>query len=67
MNNPLSKYTSKFFGEYPKQFNKLLNIILIEKDIDEEKKIKKVLWKAYKFGSVYHNGQKRRSGKPYFA
>ena len=67
MNNPISKYTSKFFGEYPKQFNKLLNIILIEKDIEEEKKIKKVLWKAYKFGSFHHSGQKRRSGKPYFS
>ena len=67
MNNPVSKYTSKFFGEYPKQFNKLLNIILIEKDIEEEKKIKKLLWKAYKFGSFHHSGQKRRSGKPYFS
>ena len=67
MKTPMSKYTSKFFGEYPKQFNKLLNIILIEKDIEEEKKIKKVLWKAYKFGSFHHSGQKRRSGKPYFS
>jgi len=65
--NPMSKYTSKFFGEYPKQFSKLLNIILIEKDTEEEKKIKKVLWKAYKFGSFHHSGQKRRSGKPYFS
>ena len=67
MHNPISKYTSKFFGEYPKQFNKLLNIILIEKDIEEEKKIRKLLWKAYKFGSFHHSGQKRRSGKPYFS
>ena len=67
MKNPMAKYTSKFFGEYPKQFNKLLNIILIEKDIEEEKRIKKVLWKAYKFGSFHHSGQKRRSGKPYFS
>ena len=52
MNNPLSRYTSKFFGEYPKQFNKLLNIILIEKDIEEEKKIKKVLQKVYGRDSV---------------
>ena len=66
MKTPMSKYTSKLFGEYPKQFNKLLNIILIEKDTEEEKKIKKVLWKAYKIGSFHHRGQKRRSGKPYF-
>ena len=46
MNNPLSKYTLKIFGEYPKSFNNLLNIILIEKDIEEGKKIKKVLWES---------------------
>ena len=67
MNNPLLKYTNQFFGKYPKQFNKLLKIILIEKDIEEEKYIKEVLWKAYKFGSFHHKGQKRRSGKPYFS
>ena len=36
MNNPLSKYSSQIFGEYPKQFNKLLNIILTEKEIEQD-------------------------------
>jgi GTP diphosphokinase / guanosine-3',5'-bis(diphosphate) 3'-diphosphatase len=67
VNNPLSQYASQIFGEYPKQFNELLEIILIGKNIEEDKNIKELLWKAYEFGSFHHNGQKRRSGEPYFS
>ncbi|MFQ6613838.1 MAG: HD domain-containing protein, partial [Fidelibacterota bacterium] len=43
----------------------LYNKVTIPRNSDPEE-IKKILWKAYAFGTRAHEGQKRRSGRPYF-
>ena len=65
MENPLSKLVPQFFGEYPKSFIKLFNCITIPPEMTPDS-VKAELWKAYQFASISHEGQKRRSGEPYF-
>ena len=66
MPNPLSKLIPYVVGEFPKPFLNLYEKMVIPKDTNG-KTIKEFLWKAYEFGTVRHQGQKRRSGKPYFS
>ena len=66
MENPLVKFVPQLFGEYPKPFIKLIDNIPLSPGQDSEEQVK-TLWKAYEFGSRYHDGQKRLSGKPYFS
>ena len=65
MDNPLAKLAPQFFGDYPKPFLNLYKQVYIPPDIDQ-KELKDKLWKAFEFGSRYHDGQKRKSGEPYF-
>ncbi len=65
MQNPLAKLIPQLVGEYPKQFNELLKKVPIP-DNKDEMAIRDDLWKAYQFSMTCHEGQKRRSGKPYF-
>ena len=65
MDNPLAKLAPQFFGDYPKSFLDLYKQVYIPPDIDQ-KELKDKLWKAFEFGSRYHEGQKRKSGEPYF-
>ena len=66
MDSRLYRISPTLFGKYPKQFDKLFkNISSYQKEDEEE--IKSILWNAYQFGDYYHNGQKRKSGKPYFS
>ena len=65
MDNPLAKLAPRFFGDYPKSFLKLYEQVYVPPDIDQ-KELKEKLWKAFEFGSRYHDGQKRKSGEPYF-
>lgn len=65
MANPLAKLVPHLVGEYPKPFLDLFSRITIPKKGDAEA-IKQKVWKAYDFASRAHEGQKRRSGKPYF-
>ncbi|RMF08081.1 MAG: bifunctional (p)ppGpp synthetase/guanosine-3',5'-bis(diphosphate) 3'-pyrophosphohydrolase, partial [Candidatus Neomarinimicrobiota bacterium] len=60
-----SKLVPYLVGEYPKPFLDLFNRIVIPKTSDPEE-IKKRVWKAYDLAQRAHEGQKRRSGKPYF-
>ncbi len=65
MDNPLSKLAPQLFGDYPKPFLNLVN--MVTKNTDQEKEhIQDILWRAYEYGNRFHEGQKRRSGKPYF-
>ena len=66
MKNPLSKFAPQLFGDYPTQFNNLINRISIGPE-QNRNQIKEEIWKAYEFGNRYHEGQKRLSGKPYFS
>ena len=65
MENPLVKLAPQLFGDYPKSFISLYNQVIISPDTDKAF-VKKKLWKAYDYGSRYHQGQKRQSGEPYF-
>ncbi len=65
MTNPLAKLVPHLVGEYPKTFLDLYNRMTLPKNGDPEA-IKKLLWKAYAFASRAHEGQKRKSGRPYF-
>ena len=65
MQNPLSRFIPHLVGEYPKQFLELYEQINIAAD-DEKEEIKRLLWEAYDFGITHHEGQKRKSGEPYF-
>jgi len=52
-------------GSFPSDFIdivKKININQINKNIN----IEKTLWPAYQFSKHHHDGQKRKSGKPYF-
>ncbi len=65
MQNPLARFVPQLVGEYPRPFTEIFDTLSLAsvKDKDE---IKNRLWRAYEFGRRYHEGQKRRSGDPYF-
>ena len=65
MQNPLSKFVPQLVGEYPRKFKSLFESVSIVKGFEEEE-IRDLLWKAYEFSSTHHEGQKRKSGEPYF-
>ena len=65
MENPLVKLAPQLFGDYPKAFISLYNQVYISPETDKVF-LKEKLWKAYDYGSRYHDGQKRQSGEPYF-
>lgn len=65
MQNPLARFVPQLAGEYPKSFLKLFDQVSIPSGMDSEE-IKQNLWKAYEYGDRHHEGQKRKSGKPYF-
>ncbi len=65
MDNPLSRLAPQLFGEYPKPFLQLVDTVSTAPG-QEKDELKTILWKAYEFGNRHHEGQKRRSGKPYF-
>ena len=48
----------------PTQFLTIINELNKHEEISKE--VEEFIWKAYSFGEVAHNGQKRRSGEPYF-
>ena len=60
----LKKIFPHYRSKYPKGFQSILEAfseeyVLNQEDID-------LLWSAYQFGSNAHEGQKRKSGAPYF-
>lgn len=65
ISNPLSKLAPHLFGEYPKDFIELINLVqlLPNQNFDE---VKAQIWTAYDFSKRHHEGQKRKSGEPYF-
>lgn len=65
MQNPLTKIVPQLVGEYPKKFNILFDSIIIPEPVEREE-VRKQVWKAYYFSQHHHDGQKRRSGKPFF-
>ena len=65
MENPLVKLAPQLFGDFPKKFLDLYNKVYIPPESNKDE-IKDNLWRAYEFGSRYHDGQKRKSGEPYF-
>jgi GTP pyrophosphokinase len=65
MENPLSKFVPFLVGEFPRPFQDLVKKVSQNEQIKNEN-LEKELWQAYEFGSRHHEGQKRRSGKPYF-
>ncbi len=65
MQNPLTRFMPHLVGEYPKQFIELYDKVTITSEYDEEE-VKTLLWDAYDFGVTHHEGQKRKSGEPYF-
>ena len=66
MENPLAKLVPQYFGEYPKSFQSLFESVSLGPD-QNKKEVESILWKAYEFGSRFHDGQKRLSGEPYFS
>ena len=66
MENPLAKLVPQYFGEYPKSFQRLFESVSLGPD-QNIKEVESILWKAYEFGSRFHDGQKRLSGEPYFS
>ena len=66
MENPLAKLVPQYFGEYPKSFQRLFESVSLGPD-QNKKEVESILWKAYEFGSRFHDGQKRLSGEPYFS
>ncbi|MBC8345908.1 MAG: bifunctional (p)ppGpp synthetase/guanosine-3',5'-bis(diphosphate) 3'-pyrophosphohydrolase [Candidatus Marinimicrobia bacterium] len=65
MENPLTKFVPFLVGEFPRPFQDLYNKVAQNEQINNDN-LEKELWQAYDFGSRYHEGQKRRSGKSYF-
>ena len=65
MQNPLSRFVPQLVGEYPKQFMELYEQVNNVSD-DDSDNIKRLLWEAFDFGITHHEGQKRKSGEPYF-
>ena len=52
-------------GSFPSDFNEIIKSIN-KNQIYKNNKAEKLLWPAYQFSKHYHDGQKRKSGKPYF-
>lgn len=65
MQNPLQRFVPHLVGRYPRAFEELMDQVAIPNGTDREE-VRQQLWKAYEYGSQYHEGQKRRSGDPYF-
>lgn len=65
MQNPLARFVPSLAGEYPRTFTRLFEKVSIPNGRNGDE-IKEILWKAYEFGDRVHQGQKRKSGKPYF-
>ncbi len=65
MPSPLSRFIPHLVGEFPKQFMDLFENVNIPVE-NEKEEIKRLLWEAYDFGLTSHEGQKRKSGEPYF-
>ena len=65
MQNPLTKFVPHLVGEYPRKFLNLFESVSIIKGF-EKNEIRDLLWQAYEFSSTHHEGQKRKSGEPYF-
>ena len=65
ISNPLSKLAPHLFGEYPREFTDLINLVQILPNQSSEE-VKSQIWLAYEFGKRHHEGQKRKSGEPYF-
>ena len=65
MQNPLTKFVPHLVGEYPRKFLNLFESVSIIKGF-EKNEIRDLLWRAYEFSSTHHEGQKRKSGEPYF-
>ena len=59
MQNPISKLIPFIGGEFPRHFNELIDKVSIHENISEEE-LKVRLWRAYEFGSEYHQGQKKK-------
>ena len=51
-------------NEYPKEFRQIIKNIYLESDPDKE--AVNFIWEAFRFSNNAHEGQKRRSGEPYF-
>ena len=60
----LKKFFPNYRSKYPKGFQSILEAFSQEYEINE--KDIKLLWSAYQFGEKAHEGQKRKSGAPYF-
>jgi len=52
-------------GSFPNDFNEIIKSIN-QNQIYKNKNSEKLLWPAYQFSKHSHDGQKRKSGKPYF-
>lgn len=65
MQNPLAKFVPHLVGEYPKKFLNLFEGVSIVHGFEKDE-IRDLLWQAYEFSSTHHEGQKRKSGEPYF-
>lgn len=65
MQNPLQRFVPHLVGRYPRAFEELMDQVAIPNGTDREE-VRRQLWKAYEYGSQYHEGQKRHSGDPYF-
>ena len=64
ISNPLSKLAPHLFGEYPKDFIELIDLVQLLPNQNSEE-VKSQIWLAYEFGKRYHEGQRRRSGELY--
>ena len=65
MQNPIARFVPQLGGEYPKSFMDIFNKIPSPNGIPDTS-VKDLVWKAYEYSSHNHEGQKRKSGKPYF-
>ena len=65
MKNPLTRFAPFLVGEFPKPFLELLSSVTHHDQLSESE-LKTILWKAYEFGSRFHESQKRLSGELYF-
>ena len=52
-------------GSFPNDFVDIVKRIN-KNQINKNRNIEKILWPAYQFSKHHHDGQKRKSGKPYF-
>ncbi len=60
----LKNFFPNYRSKYPEGFQSILEAFSQEYEINE--KDIEMLWSAYKFGEKAHEGQKRKSGAPYF-